>query len=167
MFDQVCYIATASLTLLRVARVEDMSTCLQHTVAALATVLTSVQCRGVTEDEEARVQHIFSLVMAPVEGTPRSTVYIRLLGPFSARSVLLSPCIHTSSPQLMHSCGFWLMPTPPGSQYLTTGSGALSTIQVQGYSIDCTLSRPHTLYLPCCNDWATHGHCFCQNVLIL
>ena len=62
-----------------------MSTCIQHTFAA---ILTTVQCRAVAEGEEVSVQHIFSLVMAPTEGTPRSTVYIRLLGPFSARSAL-------------------------------------------------------------------------------
>ena len=66
---------------------EAMSTCIQHMVAVS---LTTVQCRAVAEGEEVSVQHIFSLVMAPVEGTPRSTVYIRLLGPFSARSALLS-----------------------------------------------------------------------------
>lgn len=42
-------------------------------------------CRIGSEAEELAVRHTFSLVMAPVEGTPRSTVYIRLLGPFSAR----------------------------------------------------------------------------------
>lgn len=43
-------------------------------------------CRDEVEAEELSVRHTFTLVMAPVEGTPRSTVYIRLLGPFSARS---------------------------------------------------------------------------------
>ncbi|KAA6429143.1 MAG: peroxiredoxin 6 [Trebouxia sp. A1-2] len=43
--------------------------------------------RGKDETPDLSVRHTFSLVMAPVEGTPRSTVYIRLLGPFSARQV--------------------------------------------------------------------------------
>ena len=35
--------------------------------------------------QELSSRHSFNLIMAPVEGTPRSMVYIRLLGPFSAK----------------------------------------------------------------------------------
>lgn len=96
---------------LQVIELEYLSTWNQHKSIALAASLTTVQCRGVAEDEEVNVQHIFSLVMAPLEGTPRSTVYFRLLGPFTARLALLSLYIHTSSLQLMHSCGYHLMQT--------------------------------------------------------
>lgn len=61
-----------------------MSTRLQDMVVIFAGMFLVATCRD--EAEELSVRHTFTLVMAPVEGTPRSTVYIRLLGPFSARS---------------------------------------------------------------------------------
>ena len=62
--------------------------------------VVNMTCREGADEQEVSVRHSFSLVTAPVEGTPRSTVYIRLLGPFSARYAYLAAVkIH-----VLHTC---------------------------------------------------------------
>lgn len=51
--------------------------------------LKACVCREATSSAELSLRHAFTLAMSHTESTPRSTIYIRLLGPFTARQAFL------------------------------------------------------------------------------